>query len=139
MAPRKRSSTRVIGRSALKAASMGCGVDIVECDRFRQAVKRGGEAFLRRVFTDAERRYVHGRHNGIVRLAARFAAKEAVFKAMSQIAPTRSLALNQIEIRNDALGRPSAHLRNWPTPQPTIHVSLSHVNRVAIACAIAQR
>ncbi len=119
---------------------MGCGVDVVELTRFRQALQRGGEAFLRRVFTKGEAAYARARRRTMVlHLAGRFAAKEAVLKAVSQIDPTRTLAMNQIEIRNDRIGRPRIVLHDRPAKRLTIHVSLSHVDTVAVASAIALR
>lgn len=119
---------------------MACGIDVLRVSRFRQAVKRGGEAFLRRVFTETERRYAARYHNSLLRLAARFAAKEAVVKAMSQIDPRHAVMMRQVEIVNDRLGRPTAALRGWDHRKPPrLEVSLSHEDQVVVACAIAFR
>lgn len=119
---------------------MGCGVDVVELVRFRQAMRRGGEAFMRRVFTPREQAYARARkRTTLLHLAGRFAAKEAVLKAMSQVDPRRTLAMNQIEIRNDSLGRPSVALRDGRASGLQIYVSLSHVKSVAVASAITVR
>ncbi len=120
---------------------MGCGVDLVELARFQQAVKRGGERFLARVFTPTERRYVRGRHGEMASLAARFAVKEAVVKALAQVDPTLVLALKQIEVRNDQLGRPSIFLprKTNLADRFAIHVSLSHTEHLAVASAIVMR
>lgn len=127
-------------RRLSRPARLGCGVDVVELARFRQALKRGGRAFLRRVFTDQEAAYAHARpRTRMLHLAARFAAKEAVMKAISQLTPRRTLAMNQIEVRNDRLGRPRIVLHDRRPQQLTIHISLSHVNSVAVASAIAIR
>ena len=119
---------------------MGCGVDVVELSRFRRALSRGGEAFRRRVFTKDEEAYARARRRTtLLHLAGRFAAKEAVIKAMSQIEPTRVLAMNQVEVRNDRLGRPRIVLHDGRAKRIQVHVSLSHVNTVAVASAIAIR
>jgi len=118
---------------------MGCGVDVVELTRFRAAVKRWGDAFLERVFTDAERTYAQDHRAAMGHLAARFAAKEAVVKAMAQVDPARPLTLKAIEIRNDELGRPFVVLEGFPEGHPMIHVSLSHSEHIALACAIVNR
>lgn len=123
----------------LRSASVACGIDVLRVSRFRQAVKRGGEAFLRRVFTDVERRYAARHQNSLLRLAARFAAKEAVVKAMSQVDPAHAVMMRQVEIVNDRLGRPTVTLHAWPRKLPRIEVSLSHEDRVVVACAIAFR
>ncbi len=126
-------------RPRLRAAAVGCGIDVLRVDRFRRALRSGGEAFLRRVFTDSERRYALRHQNGLLRLAARFAAKEAVVKAMSQVDPAHGVMMRQVEIVNDHLGRPSVTLHEWSRKTPRIEVSLSHEDHVVVACAIAFR
>ncbi len=120
-----------------RSSSMGCGIDVVEVPRFRQAITRWGPAFLSRVFTDLEQRYARSHHRtAMLHLAARFAAKEAVMKALAQVAPQRSWAFRQIEIRNDQLGRPFVVLHGAGKRQPIVHISLSHVQQIATAVAI---
>ena len=120
---------------------IGCGVDVVELSRFRKAVRRGGDAFMRRVFTPQERAYAAARpKTALLHLAGRFAAKEAVIKAVSQLQSGRLLAMNQVEVTNDRLGRPHIVLHDRTrTRQLNIHISLSHVDTVAVASAIAIR
>ena len=119
---------------------IGCGIDVVELVRFRRALSRGGEAFLRRVFTKQETAYARARRRTtLLHLAGRFAAKEAVIKALSQLDPRRVVAMHQVEIRNDRLGRPHVILHDGPAGRVTVHISLSHVNSVAVASAIAIR
>ena len=130
MLSRRRRATRAIG----------CGVDVVELARFRQAMARGGAAFLRRVFTAHEERYARShKRTTMLHLAGRFAAKEAVIKAVSQVEPRRLLSMKQIEISNDRIGRPHVTLHDGRRGTLQIHVSLSHVNSVAVASAIAIR
>ncbi len=117
---------------------MGCGVDVVELSRFRRAVERGGAAFLKRIFTSQETAYARARpRTRLLHLAGRFAAKEAVLKAVSQITPKRLLAMRQVEVRNDRYGRPRIILHGRRAGGLKIHVSLSHVDTVAVASAIA--
>ena len=151
--PSSRKRARRIGRrlrrSALPSAttrgrvvpaSVGCGIDVVELPRFRQTLRRGGAAFMRRVFTPREAAYAKARkRTRLLHLAGRFAAKEAVIKAVSQVDPSRTLAMKQIEIRNDRLGRPSITLHDRSRKRLTLHISLSHVDTVAVASAIAIR
>src|SRR5438034_10271191 len=61
---------------------VGSGIDIAEVPRIAQAIVRFGERFVRRVFTDGERRYCDSKANRVERYAARFAAKEAAMKAL---------------------------------------------------------
>ena len=118
---------------------MGCGIDIVDLDRFRRTVKRSGKRFLDRIFTPAEQAYAKRHANAMPRLAARFAAKEAVIKAMAQVDPSRRFDLTQIEIRNDSLGRPSIKLLGVPNAHPSVHISITHADHVAAACAVVMR
>ena len=135
---RRKAASRAPRRHAQPI--IGCGVDVVELARLRQAIARGGDAFLRRVFTLPEQAYAKARRQTtFLHLAGRFAAKEAVIKALSQIDPRHVPAMNQIEIRNDQLGRPRAVLLDGRRRRLTIHVSLSHVNSVAVASAIVLR
>lgn len=131
-APSNRRTQRLLG------PAIGCGVDVVELPRFRVAMKQGGAAFMRRVFTPHEQAYAKARRRTeLLHLAGRFAAKEAVIKAVCQVEPRRLLAMNQIEIRNDRLGRPHVLLRDGRRGRLKVHVSLSHVDTVAVASAIA--
>ena len=138
MSAKRRRLRQYVSRFALH--EFGCGVDVVELSRFRSALKRGGEAFMRRIFTKQEEAYAkRRRRTTLLHLAGRFAAKEAVIKAISQVNPRRVLAMHQIEIRNDHLGRPSIVLHDKPKNGLQIHVSLSHVDTVAVASAIVIR
>lgn len=60
----------------------GLGTDLVEVKRLRDSIERFGERFLRRVFTQEERRYCAAKRDPVESLAARFAAKEAAAKAL---------------------------------------------------------
>ncbi len=126
----------------MRAAGLpiGCGVDVVDLPRFRKVLARGGAAFLRRVFTPQEVAYAKARRRTtLLHLAGRFAAKEAVIKALSQIDPRRVLAMNQVEVRNDRWGRPHILLHDRRSPGVKAHISLSHVDTVAVASAIVTR
>lgn len=120
---------------ALSCSPIGCGVDVVEFARFRRSMRRWGAAFLSRIFTDTELTYANSRRDPVPHLAARFAAKEAIMKACSQVDPRLTVGFRQIEIRNDRIGRPRAVLEL--SVAPLVHISLSHDRTVAIANAIA--
>lgn len=131
---------RVARHGRVPRLPVGCGIDVVELPRFRRAMQRGGAAFLRRIFTPAEQAYAKARpRTSLLHLAGRFAAKEAVIKALSQLEPHRMLAMHQVEVRNDRLGRPRIILHDPRRRRVTIHISLSHVDTVAVASAIAMR
>lgn len=61
---------------------VGTGIDIAEVPRIRESIERFGERFLKRIFTEGERRYCDSKANHVERYAARFAAKEAAMKAL---------------------------------------------------------
>jgi phosphopantetheine--protein transferase-like protein len=93
---------------------------------------------MRKVFTPQEEAYASARpRTAMLHLAGRFAAKEAVIKAISQISPSLVPLMNQVEVRNDRLGRPRIVLHRPGPIRFDIHVSLSHVESVAVASAIA--
>lgn len=127
-------------RKSRRVPAMGCGVDVVELPRFAQSMKRGGRAFMRRIFTEREEAYASARkRTSLKHLAARFAAKEAVIKALSQMDPKgRVPAMNEIEICNDSIGRPSVKIKKGSRRLKT-YISLSHVDTVAVASAIVTR
>jgi holo-[acyl-carrier protein] synthase len=85
------------------------GVDLVECSRIEDLVQRHGDRFMDRVFTPAELEYARAARNSTERLAGRFAAKEAVLKLIGT-GWRGKIAWTDIEVVNDAMGRPCVHL-----------------------------
>lgn len=85
---------------------IGTGIDLVFIPRFEGVADKWKDRFLGRVFRPAERDFCFKRANPVPSLAARFAAKEAFFKA----ARIRHLSWKDIEIINDASGQPSFRL-----------------------------
>ena len=120
---------------------LGSGVDLVEIERIRSAVERHGERFLKRIFTPDEIRYSRSNRDFYPHLAARFAAKEAVVKAMGNgfRAP---VSWRDIEVSKDIYGRPGIILHNHARDilnvrnEPDILVSISHTKNYAIASVI---
>jgi holo-[acyl-carrier protein] synthase len=110
---------------------MDIGVDIVEIDRIAQSIRN--PRFLRRVFTAGEIAYCRSRKNGAQHFAVRFAAKEAVWKAVGE----RRLLHRHIQIRNRPNGKPEVF---FPAPfsrlAQRVSVSLSHGRDYAVAMAI---
>ena len=132
----------------------GTGVDVIEVDRIRRATVRWGEGFLSRVFTPGERRHAGGPAAGHVvigagasrasaeRLAGRFAAKEAVMKALGL--GWRRMAWREIEIEGDPRGRPIVRLTGRAAEVAAElgvqawFVSISHTRTLAVAHAVAE-
>jgi holo-[acyl-carrier protein] synthase len=85
---------------------VGLGVDITEVERIRAAIQRRGDAFLRRVFTGAEREYCERFKNKFERYAGRFAAKEAAMKALGT-GWRSGVRWQDLEIVRERSGRPT--------------------------------
>lgn len=113
------------------------GVDIIEVRRVEQALARGGDRFLRRVYTEAEIRAYRAR---VSSLASRFAAKEAIMKVLGTGA--RGVRWRDIEIMNDALGKPTVCLYGRAAERAdelklsSFCVSLSDSKDYAVATAL---
>lgn len=114
------------------------GIDVIEIERIEHAVNRWGERFLHRVYTDAEITYCRGRSQ---RLAGRFAAKEAVSKALG--VGIRTLRWADIEILPDRRGKPHVHLHGKAAEIAAAQglsrfdVSITHSRSDAIVVVVA--
>jgi holo-[acyl-carrier protein] synthase len=123
---------------------VGIGTDIVECLRVGRMVEEHGELFLTRVFTEREVRYCQSRKRATEHFAARWAAKEAILKALGT-GWRRGLAWTDIEVRTEATGRPQVLLcgaaKDIAQTQRVsdILLSLSHCRAYATAYALAVR
>lgn len=114
------------------------GVDIIEIHRIADSLARFGERFLKRVYTDLEAAFCRGRVN---ELAARFAAKEAVMKALGTGA--RGVAWREIEVIPDRRGKPLVYLHGRAKARAErialagLDVSMSHSHDFAVAFVVA--
>jgi len=88
---------------------LGIGIDIIEIDRIKQSVDKFGETFINKIFTETEKKYCLSKKNKYQHLAARFAAKEAIFKAIST-ATGFSFGWKDLEIYNEKNGMPRVKL-----------------------------
>jgi holo-[acyl-carrier protein] synthase len=91
-------------------AILGTGIDIVEVLRIANMIERHGELFITRVFTDHEIEYCSSRKAATQHYAGRWAAKEAVLKALGT-GWRRGISWRDIEIHNDTKGTPTVKLR----------------------------
>jgi len=89
------------------------GVDLVELERFREVFSRH-PSFAQDLFTDAERAYCESRRDSSVHFAGRFAAKEAVLKALG-IGITTGIdrAFREVEVSRTDSGKPMLHFHGW--------------------------
>ena len=121
---------------------LGIGTDIIEIGSIRESIKRS-KRFVQRVFTASEINYCEGKPNKYQHYAARFAAKEALMKAI-KTGWDKGVQWKQIEIRNKAGGAPEIkaygktkeHLEEKGIRN--IEVSLSHSERYAVAMVCVQ-
>lgn len=107
---------------------IGTGIDIAEPRRLQAAVQRRGRRFLERVFTPVEIAYCERHRNPWERYAARFAAKEAAFKALGT-GWRRGVRWRDVEVSNQRSGRPilslSGQVRRLARAAGVKHISLS--------------
>ena len=111
---------------------VGNGVDIIEVRRIKGAIDKHGRLFLNRVFTDKELDNAKDHNRFYQHLAGRFAAKEAVFKALNKL----TLSFKDVEVLKDNQGKPCCSLINHKKNNVNIHVSISHIKNYAVASAI---
>jgi holo-[acyl-carrier protein] synthase len=121
---------------------LGIGTDITECLRIAQMIERHGELFLERVYTPVEIDYCRSRRMATQHFAGRWAAKEAVLKALGT-GWRRGISWRDVEVRNGPGGRPRAFLRAGTKEVADrmgvrcILVSISHCRAHATAFAVA--
>lgn len=114
------------------------GVDIVEIHRIHAVVERWGERFLHRIYTGQELAYCRGR---VPQLAARFAAKEAVMKALGT--GTQGVGWKEIEVWKEPTGAPAVRLHGRAAERARalgLHhfaISISHSGDYAVAFVVA--
>ena len=113
----------------------GTGVDITEVNRLRKAVEKWGKSFLDRIFTPEELVVARRRASMFQHLAGRFAAKEAVFKALGE----KNLSFKDVQITNDEDGKPLCVLLNGKGKNADVLISISHVKNYAVASAIVTK
>ncbi len=116
----------------------GLGIDLIEVGRIKKALDRWGERFVNRVFTVEEKRYSLRKAFPEQSFAARFAAKEAVLKALGT-GLSGGIGWTEIEIVNNKIGKPEVKLGKKLTGRcgdKKILISLSHTKEFAIAFAV---
>ncbi len=122
-------------------SSSAIGIDIVEIKRLEKVSKRWGKPFLKKVYTDRELAYAKSKRYPYQHLAARFAAKEAIFKALGEV-ERNFVGWKNIEILNDGYGKPVVYwhgqaerTRKKRSLKGAV-VSLSHTENYAVASAM---
>lgn len=117
------------------------GIDIVEVKRLAKISKKFGSDFLNKVYTAKELKYARSKRFPYQHLAARFAAKEAIFKALGEV-ETDFVGWKNVEILNDPYGKPNVvwhgkadRVRKKRNVKKAL-VSLSHTENYAVASVI---
>ncbi|MDR2676482.1 MAG: holo-ACP synthase [Endomicrobium sp.] len=109
---------------------MNIGIDIEEVKRFEKYVNN--KKYLKRVFVKEEILYSLTKENSAQYLAARFAAKEAVWKALN--IRNKNFSITDISIKNTKKGKPQVYIKNKKCKR--IDVSMSHTKKYVTAVAI---
>ena len=111
----------------------GVGIDIIEVRRIKNSAEKNPR-FLQRIFTPQEITYCQGKRNKYQHLAARFASKEAFFKALG-----KRIKWTDVELVNLASGKPQLNIK---APERSsfrcVHVSVSHLADYAAAVVILE-
>lgn len=117
-----------------------CGTDIIEIARIKESIERSGETFLNEVFTQNEIHYCKSKRSAMYQhFAARFAAKEAIFKAISYLLDNRfEISWKNAEISNNDMGKPIVKFINTGLDKIDIDLSISHCKDYAVAMVIVK-
>lgn len=119
---------------------ISCGTDIIEIDRIKEAIEKTSDKFLNKIFSTREIEYCESKKNAkYEHYAARFAAKEAVFKSVSIFLKDKyDITWKDAEILNDKNGKPYVILNDiyFKEKIKSIDVSMSHCKNYATANVI---
>jgi holo-[acyl-carrier protein] synthase len=120
---------------------LGIGTEIVECPRIGRMIEHHGELFLRRIYTEREIRWCQARRRALEHFAARWAAKEAVLKALGT-SWRHGLCWTDLEVRHESDSPPRVLVRGGVRDVVARHgvtnilLSLSHCRTYATAYAL---
>lgn len=121
---------------------LGIGIDIIEIDRIKQSIDRFGEHFLNKIYTPNELKYCLSKHNKYQHFAARFAAKEAIYKALSAEWGSE-ISWQDMDIMNEPNGLPivkfSGNLEEFVNKDKAIKISMSHSDNYVACVAIVYK
>ena len=115
---------------------ISCGTDIIEISRIKNSIDNLGESFIKKVYTEDEIAYCESKNKQKYQhYAARFAAKEAMFKAISgKLNSKYDLDWRDYEVKCEKDGRPKANIKGIDLDSiENIDISLSHCKEYAIA------
>ena len=122
---------------------VGLGVDIVEIKRLREILARQQDRFIQRVFTESEQEYCRSHRDPVPHYAARFAAKESLFKALGT-GWAKGVSWRDAEVVREAMRAPilvlhgQAEKLSESLGVDAVHLSLTHSNESAVAVVILE-
>lgn len=116
------------------------GTDIIEISRVKDAIENIGNKFIEEIYTKKEIEYCEGKKNAKYQhYAARFAGKEAIYKAISNILENKfSISWKDVQILNDVNGRPYVDILNEKIKNQIIgiDISISHCKEYAVSTVL---
>ncbi|MCI8308707.1 MAG: holo-ACP synthase [Clostridia bacterium] len=116
--------------------NISCGTDIIEIERVKQSIEKYEEKFKENIFTLNEVKYCEShKSQKYQHYAARFAAKEAIFKAISKKLES-NYSWTDFEILNNEKGKPEVILKNKIKEIESIDISISHCKDYAVAMVV---
>ncbi len=122
---------------------IGVGIDNVQTERIKEILLKWADRVENRVFDEKELEYSKSKGESHLHLAARFAAKEALFKALGK-GLSEGMTWTDVTVRNDEAGKPHIQLKEKAKEiadqmgVATIHVSLTHTDDCAMAVVILE-
>ena len=123
---------------------LGVGLDLVDIPRIARLVEAQGERAIARLFTPGEAAYAAARAEPARHLAARFAAKEAAFKALAGTERARGIGWRDLEVASEWDGRPTLRLHGRAAERAAelgvtrVHLSLTHAETTAGAVVVLE-
>src|SRR5262245_58786037 len=120
---------------------IGIGIDVIQNERLRDSLERFGDRFVNRIYTEAEKEYCKNSANPAIHYAARWAAKEAAFKALGT-GWAAGVKWKDVEVERLASGKPELHLYGQALDRATsmgaarFYVSLTHDHLISCAVVI---
>ncbi|MEK7248931.1 MAG: holo-ACP synthase [Bacteroidota bacterium] len=118
----------------------GIGVDIIEIERIEKSIRELGDRFLQKIFTPQEIAYCNSKPNTFQHFAARFAAKEALSKALAT-GWAGEFRWKDVEVMNEPSGKPVLVLHNsmkQVLAKCSVFVSLSHSDHHVVAMIVIE-
>lgn len=116
-----------------------CGTDIIEIGRIKESIERSGKNFLNIIYTPKEIEYCESKKNAkYYHYAGRFAAKEAIYKAVSSLLENKfDISWQNAQVINDENGNPKIEFLGIEFNQITnIDISISHCKEYAVASVV---